>query len=75
MFMTAQHLEAEDRFRALLREAGLPQPDAVDYEPGSVLFLWQEPKVAVYVDLDDPLAGAPDAFGDVLPAGGWTEAA
>jgi hypothetical protein len=52
------HEEVEQRFRELIAEAGLPDPDDVAYEPRSVVFLWNEQHVAVAVDLDDPIGGA-----------------
>ena len=48
------HEEVEARFRQLLRDANLPEPDDAAREPGSVTFYWHGPKVAVIVDLDDP---------------------
>jgi hypothetical protein len=51
MPITPEHRSAETRFRELLASADVPEPDAVEYEPGSVLFLWHEPKLAVFVDL------------------------
>lgn len=77
MDLTPRHLEAEHRFRALLEAADLPAPDAVEYEPGSVLFLWHDDRLAVYVDLVDEF----DEFDDVGGAGappessGWPQAA
>jgi hypothetical protein len=47
------HEEVEARFRRLLRDADLPEPDGAAREPGSVTFYWHGPKVAVIVDLDD----------------------
>jgi hypothetical protein len=46
------HQDVEQRFRDLIAEAGLPDPDDVAYESRSVVFLWNEEKVAVAVDLD-----------------------
>jgi hypothetical protein len=51
MPITPEHRSVETRFRELLASADLPEPDAVEYEPDSVLFRWHEPKLAVYVDL------------------------
>ena len=51
MAMTPQHRSAEARFRRLLASADVPEPDAVEYEPDAVLFLWHEPKLAVFLDL------------------------
>jgi hypothetical protein len=50
-----RHRAAESRLRQLLTDSELPQPDDVEYTCGSVIFLWQEPKAAVFVDLDDPV--------------------
>lgn len=47
-----RHELAEARFRELITSAGLDQPDGVDYEPGSLVFRWNGPKVAVVVDLE-----------------------
>ena len=58
MSYTPRHKEAEARFRELLESADLPGPDEVEYEPDSVVFYWHEPKVAVFVDFDDPAGGA-----------------
>jgi hypothetical protein len=48
------HAEVETRFRKLLRDAELPEPDDAAHEPDSIVFYWHGPKVAVVVDLDDP---------------------
>ena len=53
MQATARHHEAEARFRALVQESDLPEPDDVEYRPGSVVFFWTGPKVAVAVDLEE----------------------
>ena len=61
MPITARHRDAESRFRKLLTDAALPEPDDVEYEPASVVFFWHEPKVAVFVDFDrSPSAGLDD---------------
>jgi len=49
-----RHRAVESRFRQLITESELPQPDNVEYLCESVIFRWQEPKVAVVVDLDEP---------------------
>jgi hypothetical protein len=54
---TAKHREVEARVRQLVADAALPAPDDVEHEPESVVFYWNEPKVAVVVDFDqDPSA-------------------
>jgi hypothetical protein len=51
MAITGEHDAAERAFRELLPEAGLPQPDEVEYRDESVVFLWHETKLAVVVEL------------------------
>ena len=53
MHETARHREVEAAFRALVVEGGLPPPDDVGYEPESVVFYWEDPRLAVFVDFDD----------------------
>ena len=50
---TPRHQAAEASFRRLLEEGGLPQPDAVELRPDSLVFLWHESKLAVVVDLEE----------------------
>jgi hypothetical protein len=38
--------------RDLLRENGLPEPDAVEYDLGEVAFFWHESKSVVVIELD-----------------------
>ncbi len=71
MHMTP-HREVESRFRRIVEDAGLPQPDTVDYEPQAVAFYWDGPKVAVIVDLDEDLLDeleTADLVGTPLEAG------
>ena len=39
--------------RALIEDAGIAPPDAVEHAPTSVVLLWHEQKLAVVVDLDE----------------------
>ena len=42
----------ERRFRQLIKDYGLPEPDEVKLEPEAVLFLWDDQKLIVKVELD-----------------------
>ena len=56
------HAEVEARMRALIDEAGVAPPDAVEHAPTSVVLLWLEQQLAVVVDLDEegePVAADP----------------
>ncbi len=53
---TAKHLEVASTFRRLLSDYDIPPPDGVDYAPDSVIFRWDEQRLAVVVDLDEKVA-------------------
>ena len=67
MRITRRHRNAEARFRQLLETAGVPPPDEVDYDPVSVVFLWHDRRLAVFVDLDDPTRASPDRRPTSIP--------
>lgn len=54
MHPTARHIQAEADFRRLIANHDLPEPDEVEYTRDSVYFRWDEQKLVVAVDLDDP---------------------
>lgn len=49
-----QKIEAEAAGRRLLVEGGLPQPDGVEYGHTCIRFLWNERKVALVIEIDEP---------------------
>ena len=61
MQITAKHREVEAGFRLLLAENEMAPPDRVGYEPESVVFFFDVPKLAVVVDFDEPTATSPAA--------------
>jgi hypothetical protein len=70
MAITGEHAAAERALRELLPDAGLPQPDEVEYREESVVFFWHETKLAVIVDLDGTGvegAAAAQPGGDEVP--------
>jgi hypothetical protein len=68
----ARHDDAEARFRALLDQSGLPQPDEVAHLRRCLIFLWEPSKFVVLIDLDE-LAPGDDPFAD--PALGFAPTA
>jgi hypothetical protein len=64
---TPRAAEVEQDFRRLLAENALPEPDEVRHDPGEVVFLFRERKLAVVVDYEAEGADALDAA-DPLPA-------
>jgi hypothetical protein len=51
--LDARRDEVEARFRALLTDGDLPEPDEVEHHETHLVFLWHGPKVAFVVELDD----------------------
>ena len=49
---TPRAAAVEQDFRRLLAENDLPEPDDVRHDPGEVVFLFRERKLAVVVDYD-----------------------
>jgi hypothetical protein len=41
---------AEARMREILEQAGLPEPDEVEYDDGEIALRWYEQKLEVVVD-------------------------
>ena len=49
---TQEQLQAADaRMRDLLDAGDLPQPDQVEYREDEVVFMWNEPKAAVVLEV------------------------
>jgi len=63
MATLAQKIEAETRMRDLLQDGGHPQPDYVEYGFTCIRLLFEEPKLCVVIDIDEPPDGYDDAVG------------
>jgi hypothetical protein len=46
--------EAERAARQMLDDQGLPQPDRIEYREASIALLWNDRKVAMVIDVDEP---------------------
>lgn len=53
-----QKIAAERNGREMLKQGGLPAPDAVEYGYTCIRFFWKEPKVMLVIEIDKP----PDGF-------------
>ena len=53
--------DAERRFRELLENADLRQPDEIRYEPAEdeLVCFWEEEKVVIVIELSEPLPAMP----------------
>jgi hypothetical protein len=49
-----EKIACERETKALLEREGLPPPDSVEYGYTCIRLFWNEPKVCVVVDIDDP---------------------
>lgn len=54
MALLAQKIAAEKRMRELLEENGMPQPDFVEYGFTCIRLFYNDKKVVVVIDIDDP---------------------
>jgi hypothetical protein len=57
--------QAERRLLALLEDAGLPRPDAIEYGEDEVRFLWEDLRVALVIELDEFAQSAHDGHFDL----------
>lgn len=65
MATLAQKIETETRMRNLLEEAGLPQPDHVEYGFTCIRLFFNESMTVVVVDIDEPPERIADVESDV----------
>jgi len=50
-----QKIECEQEFRQLIDQGGLPVPDRFEYGEACIWAIWENPKTAVRIDIDqDP---------------------
>ncbi len=54
MATLAQKIRAEKRMRDLLEEGGLPQPDYIEYGFTCIRLIFEQSKLVVIIDIDDP---------------------
>jgi hypothetical protein len=71
MQSNALHRRVESDFRELIDDAGLDAPDRVEYVPGSVVFYWDGPRLAVFVDFEGDGPAPDDGLADLLVRGPW----
>jgi hypothetical protein len=54
MATLSQKIQAEIRMRELLEASGLPQPDHIEYGFTCIRLVFEEQKVVVVIDIDQP---------------------
>jgi hypothetical protein len=65
MATLAQKIQTEMRMRELLEDGGLPQPDYIEYGYTCIRLIFEEPKLVVVIDIDEPEDAEPAAGSDV----------
>jgi hypothetical protein len=60
-----QQIKAEQSGRAMLEEAGLRQPDEVEYGYTCIRFFWKREKVFLVIEIDKPPEGF-EVVGDYI---------
>jgi hypothetical protein len=53
MATQAQKLRCEQKVRAMLEAQGLPEPDEIEHGYTCIWLIWQEPKLALRIDIDE----------------------
>jgi hypothetical protein len=54
MATVAQKIKAEKQMRELLEANDMPQPDYVEYGFTCIRLIFEEPKLVVIIDIDEP---------------------
>ena len=62
MATLAQKIDTERRMRQLIEDGGLPQPDRVEYGFTCIRLIFEESKLCVVIDIDEPPEGAEAPF-------------
>ncbi len=52
-----QKIAAERSGRAMLDSGGVPQPDHVEYGHTCIRFFWEQEKLVLVIDIDEPPEG------------------
>ncbi|MFL5821864.1 MAG: hypothetical protein ACJ764_00315, partial [Solirubrobacteraceae bacterium] len=52
-----QKIQCERDAREMLQKGGLPEPDRVEYGHSCIRLFWEETKVLLVVDIDEPPEG------------------
>lgn len=69
MATLAEKLRCERRVRSMIAESGMPEPDEIEYGYTCIWVLWNEPKVALRIDIDE--AGGED--GEIEAERSWSD--
>jgi hypothetical protein len=48
-----QKVKCERKMRSIIEASGLPEPDEVEYGYTCIWVIWNEPKVALRIDIDE----------------------
>jgi hypothetical protein len=52
-----QKIKCEQAARDMLKDGGLPEPDRIEYGHTCIRLFWEDTKVVLVVDIDEPPAG------------------
>jgi hypothetical protein len=53
MATLSQKIECEAKARTMLEDAGVPEPDWIEYGYGCIGLFFNDPKVVLIIDIDD----------------------
>ncbi len=52
-----QKIDAERRIRELIESEGMPEPSRIEYGHTCIRLFWEESKVVLVIDIDEPPPG------------------
>jgi hypothetical protein len=68
MATLAKKIQVEHTMRQLLEDNGIPEPDSVEYGYGCIRLFFNEPKVCLVIDIDDPENGYDEGSAEIEEA-------
>jgi hypothetical protein len=68
MATLAKKIQVEQTMRQLLEDNGMPEPDSVEYGYGCIRLFFNEPKVCLVMDIDDPENGYGEGSAEIEEA-------
>jgi hypothetical protein len=68
MATIARKIQVEQMMRQLLEDNGIPEPDSVEYGYGCIRLFFNESKVCMVIDIDDPEKGSAEGIAEIEQA-------
>lgn len=73
MATLSRKIQVELTMRQLLEDQGLPEPDGVEYGFGCIRLFFDEPRICLVIDIDDPENGYGEGSAEIEEASAEAE--